>query len=658
MKTPAGGARFWITWGLLLWLGRALLLLWLYFTPAPGGGPLVDNWTRFLPHSLVAEAGVIAGFTALAMLLDRILGAYWRGARRLLAWTASTLGVLYLMTAHLDAELMRWMSQHLTFSWIVIYLGQGLDAEFTARILGGAAVAFFLGLAFTVTASLLLILWTRRAPAPGSGSPPSWIAVVLVLALAFAGGTSKWWFGKSSMRWRRIQPVAWVLGNDLIYRGAHALKPPGYEEGIRWLAASGNPGAAPRAGRHPFWKEEPSENASMAAFRARPPDQKPDIVVLWIESLRGWTVDMRDPAACANVPNLCALAAGGLFFPHVSSTGFPSVEGFSGLHLGVWSHPSGVLLSDRATIRNRSLNDILGKAGYYRAALTAAGPTFDNLTPWFDRWYDFWEYDPSRHNDHTLADRLAWLLGEVPADQPLFALWMSTTTHVPFTLPPGHGPNTGDPRERYLRALAYTDSAIGVALEAIRNGPRRRPTIVLVAGDHAIPNRPLYAAIDEDGAPSQGHTWTALWLAGPGVPRGETRARPVSHVDIAPTLLALLDLKASNHFVGGSLLATPAPRDSAGASRCAEGARVLAFRLGGMAAQRGACRRLLRLDDADFTRSFRQDLHPRAWPAERVEGYRGDARVEPTAADRSEWEAMRRGGEAWRWVLDHNLLMP
>jgi hypothetical protein len=60
MKTPAGGAKsrtfwiFWIIWGLLLWLGRALLLLWLYFTPAPGGGVTsvraVASGLRFSTH--------------------------------------------------------------------------------------------------------------------------------------------------------------------------------------------------------------------------------------------------------------------------------------------------------------------------------------------------------------------------------------------------------------------------------------------------------------------------------------------------------------------------------------------------------------------------------------------------------------------------------
>jgi lipoteichoic acid synthase len=673
MKSATGGARYWLIWGLLLWTGRALLLGWLYFVPAPDGGPIVENWTRFLPHSLVAEAGVIALFTVLAMCGDRLLGRFCKGVprmRRIWAWVATVFGILYLVAAHFDAELMRWMGQHLTFTWMETYLGQGLDTEFTTRILGGAVVAFFAGFFLTVGVSLMLVCWTHYRVRQGASTtapavllaPASWGAILLVAVLGFVGLTSQDWFAKSAMRWRRVQPVAWVLGNEIVYRFSHALPPRDYPEGIRWLIESSNPEssipAAPE--KYPFWKIEPQEDALFEAFRARPLAEKPDVVVLWIESLRGWTVDMRDSAACAQAPNLCGLAREGMFFPHTHSTGFPSVEGFSALHLGVWSHPSGVLLSDRATIRNRSLNDILGKAGYYRAALTAASPSFDNLTPWLDRWYDFWEYDAERHNDVRLADRFAGLLGEVPADKPLFALWMSTTTHVPFKLPEEFGPSPDDPAARYLRVVAFADSAVGLVLHSLRTGARHRPTLILVAGDHAIPNRPLNAGIDEDGAPSQGHTWTALWIAGPGIPQGEFRARPVSHVDIAPTVLEALGIRASNHFVGRSLLTTPASGDTTAASTCAEGTRVLTFRLGGMAAQRGACRRLLRLDDRDFLRSFRQVLNPTPAqrPSDRVDGYGGDARVPLEAGERAELDAMRRGGEAWRWVLDHDLLMP
>src|SRR5690606_30930940 len=147
--------------------------------------------------------------------------------------------------------------------------------------------------------------------------------------------------------------------------------------------------------------------------------------------------------------------------------------------------------------------------------------------------------------DHLLAARFAALQSGFPRDRPLFALWMSTTTHIPFRLPPGHGPDPVDPSARYARALAYLDFAVGEVLRAIRTGPRARPTVVVVVGDHAIPNRPLYRNMDRDGVPSPGQIWTSLWMAGPGIPRGEVRERPVSQVDLAPTLLSLLDIRAS-----------------------------------------------------------------------------------------------------------------
>src|SRR5690606_23196091 len=126
--------------------------------------------------------------------LDRLLPVR---VRRRLPWLATLLGILYLVAAHFDAELMRWMGQHLTLSWMGTYLGTGMDPGFIARILGGAAVAFFAGFAITVCISLLLIVWARRGNLRGR---PSLVAIAVALAVAGTGLSSKWWFGPSSMR--------------------------------------------------------------------------------------------------------------------------------------------------------------------------------------------------------------------------------------------------------------------------------------------------------------------------------------------------------------------------------------------------------------------------------------------------------------------------
>jgi hypothetical protein len=109
--------------------------------------------------------------------------------------------------------------------------------------------------------------------------------------------------------------------------------------------------------------------------------------------------------------------------------------------------------------------------------------------------------------------------------------------------------------------------------------------------------------------------------------------------------------------MGIPLLAAPSSGDSLAATSCTAGPRELAFRLEGMTSQRGACRFTLRFDDAGFLRAFRQDLY--APPlADRVDGYHGDPSHALDSASLAELRDMRRAGEAWRWVLDKNLLMP
>lgn len=642
--SPATPLRFWTTWGVCVAFGRASLLAWLYASPAPTGGSFVDNWTRFLPHALVAETGMVAALLGIALLADVMS----RGrVRRPLAFVATVVAVLYLVAAHFDAELMRWMGQHLTFSWVANYLGLRMDATFIGGMLGDQAGVFLLGTGLTLSTCAALLFLARKAPR--DGRVPA-AALVPVLLVAAAGMTSSDWLAPSRMRWHRIQPVAWVLGGELAYRFRHASEPEGFADGVRWLVESGNPGAAPREG-YPFWKEEPGEEGALRDFRGRPDSLRPDIVVFQIESLRGWATDLRDPETCARLPNLCGLARRGLFFPNARSVGFPSVEGFVGLHLGVWSHPDVILLNERTNLRTRALPEILGEAGYFRAALTATEPSFDNLTPWLDRWYDFWEFDPSRRADGPLADRFVALYRDWPRERPVFAVWFGTSTHIPFRLPPEHGPAPEDPGARYARVQAYTDSAVGMILREIARNPRGRPTVVVAIGDHAIPNNRLSQDAYESMAPGPGKTWTPLWIAGPGIPAGRVVARPVSQLDIAPTLLHLLGLRVSNHFVGRALAGNDGVADDA----CDAGNRVLAFGRGGMTSQRGACRHVLRFDDPGFTGGFRQELSPARWPRD-AEDYAGDSLVGP--GDAAELAAMRRAGEAWRWVLDRNLLRP
>ena len=200
------------------------------------------------------------------------------------------------------------------------------------------------------------------------------------------------------MRWKRIAPVAFRLVDEIKYKLTEAEKRGDYAEGIELL------GGFPLAD-YPF--EDCTASASeceqyrqhdIEQFKARG-DRKPDIIFFVIETFRGWTGDIRVPATCEKLPNICKLAKSGLYFPNAHSVGYPSIEGFLGVLAGVWAHPQTTFLSDYPNTRMRALPEILGEAGYYRMVLTATEPSFDNLHPWFAKWFDYSEYKHVSNGD-------------------------------------------------------------------------------------------------------------------------------------------------------------------------------------------------------------------------------------------------------------------
>lgn len=621
---------------LLIWGGRIALLLLLYCTNTPAGGPIVEDLSRFFPHTAVVEAGVAAIVLAISIVLVRLVAP-----RQKLFSTAlfSLLPALYLVAAAVDDQLMRWLGQHLTFSYLRTYANAGSDLELVGKIFLQEAPHFLAATAVVITALLLFYRISYRAVPllqqqawRGKGS-------VLLLVLMVVGLSSPSWFAPSKMRWKRIRPVAHSLIDEMSYSWSHRNPPSNLADGIAVL------GGDPHA-RYPFWKEVPNEIENYTQFRQRPFDQQPDIVLLTIETLRGWSADLRLEENCQRLPNICRLASMGSYFPNAQSVGYPSIEGLLGTQVGIWSHPSKTFLSDRSSIRIVALPDILKKAGYYRIVLTATEPSFDNLHPWFARWFDFSEYNPQNSDDLPIANRFRELYRNRPADKPLYFNWMSTTTHIPFLLPEEYGPNPSDLSERYLRTLVYMDSAVGVVLREIEAGPRSQETIVVLTGDHAIPNSVQKQHEEELGAVHYGYTWVPLIISGPGVPQGELENRTVSHSSLPVTLLQLLDLEVSHHFVGANLL----NRESL--------PPVFSFRNGGYAMSDSSI--VLTGDLSGEGRRYYQPLNqPLPATADPVEGFRHppfsslSSAMADSLAQRAEAAA-----NAWQYIVDQNRLTP
>ena len=668
---------YWLWYGLTLWGTRLVLLCVLYFTAAPTGGPIVDRWYRFFPHTLVIEAGVVMALAFAGGLLCTLLHGR---ARKIAGIVFVVLGALYIVAAGTDDEIMRWMGQHFTLSFITTYALAASDMGLVGRVFLGGAWHFLLT-AFIALAGIvgtvflyrkMFAKWSEetvvavkiRASGVNFAAVRNWICLGIALALAITGLTSKNWFAPSNMRWKRIAPVAFRLVDEIKYKLTEAEKRGDYAEGIELL------GGFPLAD-YPF--EDCTASASeceqyrqhdIEQFKARG-DRKPDIIFFVIETFRGWTGDIRVPATCEKLPNICKLAKSGLYFPNAHSVGYPSIEGFLGVLAGVWAHPQMTFLSDYPNTRMRALPEILGEAGYYRMVLTATEPSFDNLHPWFAKWFDYSEYKPENQHDVPIANRFRELYAKRPAGQPLFFDWMSTTSHVPFSLPKEYGPTPSDPEEAYVRSLAYMDSAVGIVMDEVAKGPNADNTLFVLVGDHAFANNAQHRVSNFIGGVHDGYTWVPLIVAGPNI-EPKVVTTPVSQVDIAPTVLDYIFLYgATEFFVGESLLELDPPAAFDGVDytivfhAASKHRPVFAFRMGDMTMITDSVTYIANIQDSTLVSAFETVLEPTWDTSHPAEGFVTGKVIENAAAKYAEtFRKMRAAANAWEYTINSNNLTP
>jgi arylsulfatase A-like enzyme len=136
-------------------------------------------------------------------------------------------------------------------------------------------------------------------------------------------------------------------------------------------------------------------------------------------------------------------------------------------------------------------------------------------------------------------------------------------------------------------------------------------------------------------------------VADAGIPAGALRPQLVSQLDVAPTLLGLLELDVSHHFAGRDLFARPEPPP----------AGVLAMRFHGLAAFEGPLVLQARLDDPSFRQKWRWEEYEASPDPENGDYHHGE-KLDVTPKDLARIARFESMARAWGAVLDANRVMP
>ncbi|HMF96667.1 MAG TPA: sulfatase-like hydrolase/transferase [Vicinamibacterales bacterium] len=312
------------------------------------------------------------------------------------------------------------------------------------------------------------------------------------------------------------------------------------------------------------------------------PRPRPDIVVVMVESLRAEELGFITGREESVTPSLDALAVHSAVFTSYLSNAFPSAPSVLSFHASAWPHRRKEIVTDFSRTQFDSLPERLRDLGY-DTIYVGADPHFDNQDRWLRRWYAGVSDLVASGSEATDRAIVARAMAEIErhdaaaTSKPLFAFVSTYSTHYPFRLPADAGepeaPESAGLGVRYRQVLHYSDRQIGALLRMLALRTRHPQTVTIVVGDHSF-----YTNLRKtSGLPENDNQWTPLIVNQGNVAAATQRiAEPASHVDVLPTILAIVGDDRPTAAVGTDLF---------GPSRSAPRS-ALAIRPGGVRVER------------------------------------------------------------------------
>jgi arylsulfatase A-like enzyme/Flp pilus assembly protein TadD len=301
----------------------------------------------------------------------------------------------------------------------------------------------------------------------------------------------------------------------------------------------------------------------------------PNVVMITLDTLRS------DRLSCygskkVDTPNIDAFAAEGVRFTNAASAVPLTLPAHATIMTGLYPPGHGVRENVGYVLDERypTLAELLGKGGWATGGFVSA---FVLDRQWgigrgFDRYFD--EFDlrglgasnaanmgsVQRDGADTVAAAVRWL-DDRPAGRPFF-LWLHLyDPHEPYT--PKEPFASRHPGQPYDGEVAYTDSLVGTFRRALVDRGLLDDALVVVTSDHG-------EGLGDHGEDFHGFfvydtTVHAALIVRPPAGAGGERVvdRPVSHVDLLPTILELVGLPVPENLHGRSLAALMAGRDPA-----------------------------------------------------------------------------------------------
>ncbi len=295
-------------------------------------------------------------------------------------------------------------------------------------------------------------------------------------------------------------------------------------------------------------------------------EKKLNVIVVVEESLSA-----EYPGAFGNkeglTPNLDRLAKESLFFTQVYATGTRTVRGLEAITLSMPPLPGTSILKHPGNEGLFSWGSVMKDKGYDAKYIYGGYGYFDNMNYFF------------AHNGFEVVDRSDFARGEITfaniwgvcdedlfrkvireadkswtARKPFFSMVLTTSNHRPYTYPSGKidipsGTGRGG-------AVKYADYAFGELIAQARKRPWFADTLFVIVADHCA------SSAGKTDLPIKKYQ-IPLLVYSPVHVKPARVTTMASQIDIAPTVLGLLNFSYTTKFLGADILRMDPGRERA-----------------------------------------------------------------------------------------------
>ncbi len=253
-------------------------------------------------------------------------------------------------------------------------------------------------------------------------------------------------------------------------------------------------------------------------------------------------------------PNLDEIAKKSLFLTNLKATGTRTVRGLEALSLSIPPTPGNSIVRRMNNENLFNISTPFKERGYEAKFLYGGYGYFDNMNYFFGN-NGFEIVDRAKFDKNEIDFENAWGVSDedlynktikeadksFAQNKPFFNFVMTTSNHRPFTYPDGK--IDIESKSGRNGAVKYSDYAIKKLLEAAKTKPWFDNTIFVFVADHCA------GSAGNSDVPLWRYQIPAIFYA-PKIIKPRIFNKNVSQIDIAPTLLGIMNFSYNSKFFG------------------------------------------------------------------------------------------------------------